>query len=119
MSTPRSAKALLGLPFLWLGYEAATEPGGRVAMAEELGLPQPETAVRLNGAAMVAGGAALMLNVFPRLAAAGLAASLVPTTMAGHAFWKDEDPATRKGNRIQVLKNAGLIGGLLSVAARG
>ena len=119
MPTPRLAKALLGLPFLWLGYEAATEPGGRVALAEDLGLPEPESAVRFNGAAMAAGGGALILNVFPRLAAAGLAASLVPTTLAGHAFWKDEDPATRKANRIQVLKNAGLIGGLLTVAAKG
>ena len=119
MPTARPAKALLGLPFLWLGYEAASEPGGRVAMAERLGLSKPEAAVRLNGAAMVVGGAALILDVFPRVAAAGLAASLVPTTLAGHPFWNEEDPATRKGHRIQVLKNAGLIGGLLAVIASG
>ena len=119
MPTVRPAKALLGLPFLWLGYDAATEPGARVAMAEDLGLSNPEAAVRLNGAAMAAGGAALILNVFPRVAAAGLAASLVPTTLAGHPFWNEKDPATRKGHRIQVLKNVGLIGGLLAVAAHG
>ena len=119
MSTPRVSKVLLGLPFLWLGYEAASEPGARVAMAEVLGLPEPELAVRFNGVAMAAGGAALILDVFPRLAATGLAASLVPTTVAGHAFWKDEDPARRTANRIQVLKNTGLIGGLLTVAVRG
>lgn len=119
MPTARPAKVLLGLPFLWLGYEAASEPGRRVAMAERLGLPNPEAAVRLNGAAMVAGGAALILNVVPRLAAAGLAASLVPTTLAGHPFWNEDDPAVRTGHRIQALKNAGLLGGLLAVAAHG
>ncbi len=113
----RVAKGLLGLPFIWLGYEAAAEPGGRVALAERTGIPYPEVAVRANGIAMVAGGAALAIGVFPRAAALGLAASLAPTTFTGHAFWKEEDPAARNGHRIQVLKNIGLIGGLLFVAA--
>lgn len=116
--TERLARALIGLPFLWLGYEAAADPGPRVQMAAALGLPEPETAVRVNGVAMAAGGAALILGVLPRAAALGLVASMVPTTIAGHAFWNDDDPAARKANRIQVLKNAGLVGGLLAVAAR-
>lgn len=111
------ARVLLGAPFVVLGYEAAAEPGGRVDLAANLGVPAPETAVRLNGGAMVAGGLALGLGVWPRAAAAGLAASLIPTTLAGHAFWQDEDPATRKTNRIQFLKNLGLLGGLAAVAA--
>lgn len=113
----RVAQALVGLPFLWLGYEAAAEPGPRVDMARELGVPNPEAAVRLNGAAMAAGGAALVLGILPRAAALGLVASLVPTTVAGHPFWAQEG-AARRANRIQVLKNAGLAGGLLAVAAR-
>jgi putative oxidoreductase len=109
-------RALLAAPFVVLGYEAAAEPGGRVQLAEDLGLPNPETAVRLNGAAMAAGGVALGLGVLPRTAAVGLAASLVPTTLAGHAYWQHEDPAARKTNRIQFLKNLGLLGGLMAVA---
>jgi uncharacterized membrane protein YphA (DoxX/SURF4 family) len=112
----RLAHAALGAPFLWLGYEAAAEPGGRVALAADLGIPNPELAVRLNGAAMVAGGAALALGVLPRAAALGLAVSLVPTTLAGHAFWKHEDPQARHTQRIQLLKNLGLVGGLIAVA---
>ncbi|UMG94703.1 DoxX family membrane protein [Nocardioides sp. TF02-7] len=100
-----------------MGYEAAAEPGGRVAAAADLGLPRAEAAVRFNGAAMALGGAALVTGVLPRAAAWGLVASLVPTTVAGHAFWKDDDPATRKANRIQCLKNLGLAGGLLLVAS--
>jgi putative oxidoreductase len=111
------AHALLGAPFVVLGYEAAAEPGGRVALAAALGLPNPEGAVRFNGAAMTAGGVALGLGVLPRTAAAGLAVSMVPTTLAGHAFWQHEDPAARKANRIQFLKNLGLLGGLVAVAA--
>lgn len=111
------ARALLAAPFVMLGYEAAAEPGGRVDLAAGLGVPNPEAAVRVNGGAMVAGGVALGLGVLPRAAAAGLAASLIPTTLAGHAFWTHDDPGARKANRIQFLKNLGLLGGLVAVAA--
>lgn len=111
------ARGLLAAPFVVLGYEAAADPGGRVDLAAALGVPNPELAVRANGAAMAAGGAALGLGVLPRLAAAGLAVSMVPTTLAGHAFWQDDDPGVRKGNRIQFLKNLGLVGGLVAAAA--
>jgi uncharacterized membrane protein YphA (DoxX/SURF4 family) len=116
---PRIAGAALGFPFLWLGYEAVAAPGGRVALAAKLGIPRPEEAVRLNGAAMVAGGAALSAGVLPRAAALGLVVSLIPTTLAGHAFWNEEDPQARKTGRIQFFKNIGLVGGLLAVATRG
>ncbi len=111
----RLADTLLGMPFVILGYEAAKEPGGRVAAAEKLGVPSPELAVKVNGAAMVLGGAALIAGVYPRAAATGLAAALVPTTVAGHAYWNDTDPVARNDNRIQVLKNTALVGGLLGV----
>ncbi len=54
--------------------------------------------------------------VSPRLSALTLAASLVPTTLAGHAYWKIEDPAARKVQRIQFHKNMAMIGGLLFAA---
>jgi uncharacterized membrane protein YphA (DoxX/SURF4 family) len=73
--------------------------------------------VRGNGAAMVAGGAALILDMLPRQAALGLIASMIPTTLAGHGFW-DFDGVERKVNQIQFLKNAGLVGGLLMVLAK-
>jgi putative oxidoreductase len=107
------ARMALATPFIVLGAEAAREPGPRVALAADIGIPYAEEAVRFNGAAMVAGGLGLALGILPRTAAAGLAVSMVPTTLAGHRFWEDDDPAARKDNRIQFLKNLGLIGGLL------
>jgi putative oxidoreductase len=81
----RAGQALLGAAFMKLGFDAAVDPGPRVDQAAALGLPNAELAVRGNGAAMVAGGAALTLDKLPRLAAFGLIASMVPTTLAGHA----------------------------------
>jgi uncharacterized membrane protein YphA (DoxX/SURF4 family) len=72
--------------------------------------------VRLNGAAEVLGGVALASGNGRRLGALVLAASLVPTTLAGHAFWQETDPAARANNKIHFLKNLGLLGGLLLAA---
>ena len=113
----RTGQALLGVIFMKLGFDAARSPGPRVEKAAALGVPNPALAVRGNGAAMVAGGAALTLDKMPRLAALGLIAAMVPTTLAGHPFWELEG-AERKAQEIQFYKNLGLIGGLLVVLTR-
>lgn len=112
-------RAALAAPFVWLGYEAAKEPGGRVALVEQAGIPEPELAVRANGVAMAAGGTALALGVLPRAAAGGLSLSMLATTMVGHPFWKETETARRVPQRIQFLKNVGLAGALVAYAARG
>ena len=48
-------------------------------------------------------------------AAAVLAGSLVPTTLAGHPYWRVEDPAMRRQQRVHFFKNVGLFGGALLV----
>jgi uncharacterized membrane protein YphA (DoxX/SURF4 family) len=61
----------------------------------------------------------LVLGLLPRVAAAMLAGSLVPTTFAGHRFWEQDDPATREQQTVHFLKNAGMMGGLLMVVSAG
>ena len=77
----------------------------------------PETLVKIDAAVKVGAGLALASGKFPRLAAFVLAAGLVPTTLAAHAFWEQEDPQTKKADQANFLKNLGLIGGLLLVVA--
>lgn len=112
----RLGQLLLSGIFIKAGFDAAREPGGRTRKAEMMVGPEnAELAVRANGAAMVAGGIALALDVQPRLAALGVIAALIPTTLAGHPFWNEETPAGKGTQQIQFLKNLGLIGGLLFV----
>ncbi|MCC2594510.1 DoxX family protein [Tessaracoccus sp. OS52] len=112
-------RAAIGAPFVFLGYDAVKEPGMRVKMATDFGVPEEygELAVRANGAAMVLGGLSVITGLLPRLGAAAVVASMIPTTLAGHSFWNDTDPKQRKTNTIQFLKNVGMVGGLLAVAA--
>jgi putative oxidoreductase len=108
---------LLSVIFIQGGYRAYAQPGHRVEQAAAIGVPEPELAVKANGLAMLVGGALLALGIFPRLAAMALFASLIPTTIAGHPFWKAEDGAARKQQQTQFAKNLGLMGGLLLVIA--
>ena len=106
----------LATMFISGGASALLDPGPRTEKAAELGVPlDPELAVRVNGAAMLAAGATLALGIWPRLSAAVLAGSLVPTTVAGHPYWRFEDPAARRQQRIHFFKNVGLFGGALLV----
>ncbi len=111
------AYLMLSVIFVMGGYRAYARPGHRVEQVAALGIPEPETAVKVNGLTMVIGGTMLGLGIFPRLAAAALFASLIPTTIAGHPFWKETEEGPRKQQQTQFTKNLGLLGGLLLVLA--
>jgi uncharacterized membrane protein YphA (DoxX/SURF4 family) len=49
----------------------------------------------------------------PRLSSTVLAASMLPTTIAGHPFWREEDPALKNTQRLNFFKGISLVGGLL------
>jgi putative oxidoreductase len=109
------AYLLLSVIFVMGGYRAYAQPGHRVEQAAALGIPEPELAVKANGLTMVIAGAMLGLGILPKLAATALFASLIPTTIAGHPFWKAEDQVGRNMQQTQFAKNLGLLGGLLLV----
>ena len=111
------ARPLLAAIFILSGFEVARAPGDRAQAAAALGVPQPELAVRANAVVMLLAGAVLALGIVPRGAAAVLAGSLIPTTLAGHPFWQEQDPQKRKGQLTHFLKNLSMLGGLLFVAA--
>jgi putative oxidoreductase len=87
-----------------------------VPLARKAGIPlpeNPETLVKINAGVQVAAGLALATGRAPRLSAAVLAASLVPTTAAGHRFWEVEDATQRTQQRLHFFKNVSLVGGLI------
>ena len=121
----RIARPMLAAIFVTGGLDALLHPAERAKIAAPLvtklsgplNLPDdPEMLVRANGATMVAAGTMLGLGTFPRLAAAALAGTLIPTTYTAHAFWTVKDPAVRAQQRTHFLKNVGLLGGVLLAA---
>lgn len=129
------ARPLLSTIFVVQGAKAVRDPEPHVAKAQpvadrfvplvrkvapaQVGDRIPESTanlVRLNGAAQVLGGLALASGKGRRLGAVVLAGSLIPTTLAGHSFWQESDKAVRAAQKVQFMKNLGLMGGLLLAA---
>ena len=80
------------------------------------GAPIPsdaKTLVRINAGVQLLAAAALATGRAPRISATVLAASLVPTTVAGHAFWAETDPQAKAQQRLSFIKNTSILGGLL------
>ncbi len=109
------SRLLLSGIFISGGADAFLKPGGRVKKVAAFDIPEAEQAVKLNGATMVFAGTALALGIAPKAAATVLIGCLIPTTIVGHPFWKEEDSGSRKNQQVQFLKNLGLMGGLLLV----
>lgn len=126
------ARPMLASMFVMGGIDSLTHASAKVPKATKVteqvptvverfapGLPvptDPATLVRINGGVQVLAGLALATGRMPRLSALALAATLVPTTYAGHPFWEERDKAARTSQRIQFFKNISMLGGLLLAA---
>jgi putative oxidoreductase len=90
-----------------------------VPLARKAGVPVPQdtvTLVRVNAGVQIVSALALATGRAPRLASTVLAASLVPTTIAGHPFWAAKDPDERKRQLLAFGKNLSMLGGALIAA---
>jgi len=118
---------MLASIFIVQGYSTLREPERVASKAEPVvrllaervpTVPaKAEQAVRLNGAIQLAAGSLLALGRLPRLSALVLAATLVPTTVAGHRFWEADEEEDKAQQRIHFLKNLSMFGGLLIASA--
>jgi len=121
------ARPMLASIFAIQGFDTMLNPERVIAAAEPVVRPlaehvsvvpdQTEQAVRLSGAVQLVAGSLLAVGKLPRLSALAIAATLVPTTLAGHRFWEVEDDKDRAQQRVHFLKNLSMFGGLLIAAA--
>jgi putative oxidoreductase len=121
----RLARPMLAAMFISGGLDTVRHPEAKEAKADKvapaiarlLGLPEDTpTLVQINGAVQVVAGMLLSTGRLPRVAATVLAASLVPTTLAGHRFWEEDDPQALAAQRVHFLKNTAMLGGLILAA---
>jgi putative oxidoreductase len=119
------ARPLLASVFVTSGVDVLRNPEPRVKAADPVatriagltGLPDDtELLVKINAGVQIGAGVLLAWGKFPRLSAALLAGSLVPTTIAGHRYWEELDEAKRHQQQIHFFKNLGLLGGLILAA---
>jgi putative oxidoreductase len=128
MLVRRIARPLLASSFIYGGISTLRKPQDRVPGAapivekvadvadQQLPVQVPrdvEQWVKADAALKVGFGTLFALGKFPRLSALVLTGSIVPTTLAGHRFWEEDDPKVQFEKIAHFLKNLGLLGGLL------
>ena len=121
------ARPMLASMFVMGGIDSLRNPTDKAPtvdqVAEPIGDAVPQVRemdnadlVRATGAAKVVGGSLLAIGKLPRLASSVLAATLVPTTLAAHRFWEEDDPAQKTNQQIHFFKNVSMLGGLMIAA---
>ncbi len=113
------ARLLLSAIFIDGAGNALRNPEPRAQTVEWMNLPEPRRLVQLSSAGLLTSGLALALGFRERGAAALAFALLVPTTVGGHPFWRFEDEAARRMQRIHFMKNLTILGALLYIASLG
>jgi putative oxidoreductase len=117
----RIARPLLAAPMIQNGLDAARHPTPRLENAgpvldrisEPLRLPSDRVQViRAAGGISAGAGVLLSLGRLPRLSALAIAVTS-PVVNPDSPFWLEKDPEARRTKRTALLKNLGLLGGVL------
>jgi putative oxidoreductase len=101
--------------FLWSGIHHFAQKKSMAQYANSKNVPMPEVAVQMTGAALILGGASILLGVKPKLGAAAVAGFLAGVSPVMHDFWKQENQEKQQQEMIQFTKNMALLGGALAL----
>jgi len=113
------ARLLLATVFLPNGIMALSDIGGTSAYFEGLGLPAPTPLTWATGLFELAAGLCIVAGLRTRPAALLLAAFCVTAGVIGHAGQGGDDPTLAFLHMQSLLKDIGLAGGFLALAAAG
>lgn len=109
-------RLLFGGYFLYNGINHFRQTQALAQYAGAKGVPKPDLAVKATGAAMLIGGASLLLGIKPKLGAMALIGFLAGVSPIMHDFWRAEDPQQRMNDQINFFKNMALVGGAVALA---
>jgi uncharacterized membrane protein YphA (DoxX/SURF4 family) len=110
-------RLMFGGYFIASGINHFKNKGQMTQYTASKNVPIPEVAVTATGAALIAGGASILLGVKPKLGAAGLIGFLLGVSPIMHDFWKQEDEQQRMNDMINFMKNLALAGGAMALMA--
>lgn len=119
-------RSALGSLFLSGGYLVLRDPARPVEGAETflnqlkgrvppLRILSNLQLVRLNAAVMCLAGGSLVAGRMPRISAALLVGTMVPTTLAAFPFWQKEHGPERMRLYSEFMKNFAITGSLITV----
>jgi len=108
-------RIIFGGFFLYNGINHFKERRSMAQYSAAKNVPMPDVAVAASGAALILGGASLLLGVKPKFGAAAVGGFLLGVSPMMHDFWNIEDPQQRQTEMINFSKNMALLGGALAL----
>lgn len=108
-------RLIFGGFFIYNGIHHFQERRNLAQHAQAKKVPVPGVAVAATGAAMIAGGASILLGVKPKLGALAIIGFLAGVSPVMHDFWKAEDPNQRMNDMVNFGKNMALLGAALAL----
>jgi uncharacterized membrane protein YphA (DoxX/SURF4 family) len=109
-------RTIFGGFFLYNGINHFRQTKAMAQYAGAKNLPEPETMVIASGAAMILGGASIILGLKPKLGTLSIIAFLATASPLFHDFWTAEDPQHKQNEMIHFSKNIALLGAALALA---
>ena len=110
-----AGRLLFGGYFLYSGINHFKNREMLAQYTGSKGVSMPDVAVTATGAALVLGGASLILGIQPKLGVAAIAGFLAGVTPIMHDFWRVEDPNQRMNEMVHFSKNVALLGAALAL----
>jgi len=101
--------------FLYNGIHHFLERKSMAQYAKAKNVPAADVAVPATGAALVIGGASILLGIKPKLGALAIIGFLAGVSPSIHNFWAIEDPNQRINEMINFSKNLALLGAALAL----
>ncbi len=108
-------RLLFGGFFLYSGINHFKQRQSMTQYAGSKKVPLPDLAVTATGAAMILGGASIILGVKPKVGALAVAGFLAGVSPIMHDFWNHEDANQRMADMINFSKNLALLGAALTL----
>ena len=107
------ARMLIGLIYVLSGWGKVTGLDSFVLSLERRSIPAATLLGYVGAATEFFGGVAIMLGFGTRYAALAIFIFTVAATLIGHRYWEFADPALRRTQQTQFLKNLTMMGGLI------
>ncbi|RDI70560.1 DoxX family membrane protein [Halopelagius longus] len=106
------ARVLFGGVLAFMGLNHFLNADAMTGYAQAKGVPAARLGVLGSGGLLLVAGAAIVLGVFPALAAGAVAAFLLVATPLFHAFWAVPEDQ-QQSEMTDFLKNTVMLGGAL------
>lgn len=109
-----AARVLFALLFIASGFGHFAQREAMTGYAKFKGVPAAGAGVVLSGLAFLLGGLSVLLGVKGEIGAGVIAAVLLVTAFAMHAFWKETDPQAKQQEMVAFNKDISLVGAALA-----